>query len=124
MGAVPAVAAAFGLTRPSGDLRRRIDLRVEEIFRPGLVAETEQLLNQGLAGNPTACQALGYRQVIEHLRGQRSLAQTIELVKIRTRQFAKRQMTWFRADPGIVWLEADRVDEILRRAAEFLAVRA
>ena len=65
------------------------------MFRRGLVAETESLLRQGLAENPTALQALGYRQVAEHLRGKRGLAETIELVKIRTRQFAKRQRTWF-----------------------------
>ena len=52
-----------------------------------------------------ALQALGYRQVIEHLRGERSLAETIELVKLRTRQFAKRQMTWFRRQMQLEWME-------------------
>ena len=83
------------LTRPAGELTERIHQRVEEMFRRGLVAETESLLRQGLAENPTAMQALGYRQVAEHLRGKLGLAETIELVKIRTRQFAKRQRTWF-----------------------------
>ncbi|MGO8698631.1 MAG: tRNA (adenosine(37)-N6)-dimethylallyltransferase MiaA [Limisphaerales bacterium] len=83
------------LTRPSGELLERIEQRVDEMFRRGLVAETESLLRQGLAENPTALQALGYRQVAEHLRGKLGLAETIELVKIRTRQFAKRQRTWF-----------------------------
>jgi tRNA dimethylallyltransferase len=83
------------LTRPPGELVERIQQRVEEMFRRGLVAETESLLRQGLAENPTALQALGYRQVVEHLRGKLGLAETIELVKIRTRQFAKRQRTWF-----------------------------
>jgi tRNA dimethylallyltransferase len=50
-------------------------------------------------------QALGYRQVVEHLQGRRSLAETIELVKIRTRQFAKRQMTWFKRQMNLEWLE-------------------
>jgi tRNA dimethylallyltransferase len=83
------------LTRPPGELMERIERRVEEMFRRGLVAETESLLREGLAENPTALQALGYRQVVEHLRGKLGLAETIELVKIRTRQFAKRQRTWF-----------------------------
>ena len=95
----------FGLTRPAPELRRRIDRRVEEMFHRGLVAETERLLSQGLSRNGTAMQALGYRQVVEHLRGERSLAETIELVKIRTRQFAKRQMTWFRNQLALEWLE-------------------
>lgn len=97
----------LGLTRTSGDLRRRIDLRVEKMFADGLVAETEQLLKHGLQENPTASQALGYRQVIEHLRGLRPLAETVELVKIRTRQFAKRQMTWFRRQLRVNWIHLD-----------------
>jgi tRNA dimethylallyltransferase len=50
-------------------------------------------------------QAIGYRQVVEHLRGERSRAETIELVKTRTRQFAKRQMTWFRGQMRLEWIE-------------------
>jgi tRNA dimethylallyltransferase len=101
---------AFGLSRPSGDLRRRIDVRVDEMFRLGLVAETERLLEHGLAQNPAAMQALGYRQVAEHLRSHRSLAETIELVKIRTRQFAKRQMTWFKRQMRLSWLNLAQSD--------------
>jgi tRNA dimethylallyltransferase len=94
----------IGLTRSSADLQQRINLRVDEMFKRGLVAETEDLLKQGLAENQTAMQALGYRQVVEHLKGIRSLTETIELVKIRTRQFAKRQMTWFRKYGPSDWI--------------------
>jgi tRNA dimethylallyltransferase len=94
----------MGLTRPMGELTQRIHERVDEMFRQGLVAETESLLAQGLADNPTAMQALGYRQVVEHLRGERGLSETIELVKIRTRQFAKRQLTWFRRQMNLEWI--------------------
>jgi tRNA dimethylallyltransferase len=96
---------SFAFTRPTADLHARIERRVDEMFRHGLVAETEQLLKRGLAQNKTAMQALGYRQVVEHLRGERSLKETIELVKIRTRQFAKRQMTWFRGQMKLEWIE-------------------
>ena len=102
---VQSAEGAFGLSRSLEDLRSRIDARVDEMFRRGLVAETAELLKQGLAENKTAMQALGYRQVAEHLRGERSLPETIELVKIRTRQFAKRQMTWFRRQAQLRWLE-------------------
>ncbi|HVV00571.1 MAG TPA: tRNA (adenosine(37)-N6)-dimethylallyltransferase MiaA [Verrucomicrobiae bacterium] len=88
------------LTRGGADLRKRIDARVENMFHRGLVEETRQLLSRGLKENRTATQALGYRQVIEHLAGARDLAETIELVKVRTRQYAKRQGTWFRKQPG------------------------
>lgn len=97
----------FVLSRAADDLRQRIDARVEGMFARGLVAETAQLLRRGLAQNRSAMQALGYRQVIEHLRGQRTLEETVELVKIRTRQFAKRQLTWFRKYAPWEWLELE-----------------
>ena len=77
------------------------------MFAKGLVAETESLLGRGLERNQTARQALGYRQVVEHLRGRRSLPETMELVKIRTRQFAKRQLTWFRRQMRLDWISLE-----------------
>jgi tRNA dimethylallyltransferase len=93
----------FGLVRSAPDLHQRISARVDAMFRRGWVAETEQLLQRGLAQNKTAMQALGYRQIVEYLRGERSLPETIALVKVRTRQFAKRQMTWFRRQLQLTW---------------------
>ena len=92
-------------TRSAEDLYQRINLRVDEMFQLGLVDETRELLKHGLAENKFAMQAIGYRQVAEHLRGERDLAETIELVKIRTRQFAKRQLTWFRRHGNCEWIE-------------------
>jgi tRNA dimethylallyltransferase len=86
---------SFLLSRSSSELQARITARVDAMFASGLIEETKALLEKGLRHNRTALQALGYRQVIEHLDGERPLDQTIELLKIRTRQFAKRQMTWF-----------------------------
>jgi tRNA dimethylallyltransferase len=97
-------ANCIGLTRSPADLQQRIDARVDGMFRRGWVAETEALLKCGLAQNQTAMQALGYRQIVEHLRGERSLPETIALVKLRTRQFAKRQMTWFRRQLRLTWI--------------------
>jgi tRNA dimethylallyltransferase len=94
----------LGISRPPGELRERINQRVDRMFEEGLVKETEQLLAHGLATNPTAMQALGYRQVAEYLNGVRPLNETIELVKIRTRQFAKRQMTWFKRQMRLDWI--------------------
>jgi tRNA dimethylallyltransferase len=75
------------------------------MFARGLVHETRDLLARGLEQNKTAMQAIGYRQVVEHLRGERNLIETIELVKSRTRQFAKRQLTWFRRQLDPEWIE-------------------
>ncbi len=103
--AVPPKNNFFCLNRQPADLRARINARVDEMFRRGLVDETRELLQHGLEQNKTAMQAIGYRQVVEHLRGERPLAETIEQVKIRTRQFAKRQLTWFRRQLDPEWIE-------------------
>ncbi len=93
------------LRRESEDRRDRVDRRVDVMFELGLIAETEALLAKGLRDNPTAMQAIGYRQVVEHLEGVRSLAETVELIKTRTRQFARRQMTWFRNQMSPRWID-------------------
>ena len=110
----------FGLVRPGAELQERIAKRVDAMFRAGLVAETERLLAQGLAENQTAMQAIGYRQVVEHLRGAATLAETIEAVKIRTRQFAKRQMTWFKRQAPVDWIEVKPGDSAEMTVAEIL----
>ena len=110
---------AFGLKRERTDLHARIDARVEEMFAKGLVPETERLLAAGLEKNPTALLAIGYRQVVEYLRGERSLDETMALVKTRTRQFAKRQMTWFRGQMALEWV-AVRVTDSSERIADRL----
>ena len=94
----------FLLQRAPEDLRQRIDTRVDQMFADGLVAETEALLPD-LQNNRTAQQALGYKQVIEHLRGERDLPATIALVKSRTWQYARRQQTWFRKMHGAITVE-------------------
>jgi tRNA dimethylallyltransferase len=100
----------FALSREPGDLRRRIEVRVDGMFAGGLVGEVEALLRRGLDHNRTALQALGYRQTLEHLEGKRSLQETVALVKIRTWQFARRQMTWFRRQLRPEWIPVS-VDE-------------
>ena len=94
----------FCCVRSADDLHARINARVDDMFQRGLVRETQDLLAHGLAQNRIALQALGYRQVVEHLRGERPLLKTVELVKSRTRQFARRQMTWFRRQVPVRWL--------------------
>ena len=101
----PKSSVIFALERQPADLHARINARVDEMFARGLVEETRRLLDHGLAQNKTAMQAIGYRQVGEHLRGERSLRETMELVKSKTRQFAKRQLTWFRKHARAQWIE-------------------
>lgn len=94
----------FGLTLPREELYRRIEERVDSMLSAGLLEETRTLLRSGRL-SLTAKQALGYRQIIEYLEGKRNWEETVALIKTKTRQYAKRQLTWFRADPRIVWID-------------------
>ena len=112
----------FSLARESSDLHNRINGRVDKMFERGLVEETKHLLSQGLAENKFALQAIGYRQVVEHLRGELDLAATVELVKVRTRQFAKRQMTWFRKYAKVKWIDCAARDNAVALSERIAAL--
>ena len=86
----------YWLHPPRAWLYDRIDRRVEEMFRAGLVAEVHGLLARERPPGKTARQALGYKEVIDHLERGHSLPETIAKIQLRTRQFAKRQHTWFK----------------------------
>jgi tRNA dimethylallyltransferase len=111
-----------GLRRSKEDLRQRIDERVDRMFELGLVDETRRLLELGLEKNPTAMQAIGYRQVVEYLRGVRSLPETFELIKVRTRQFAKRQMTWFQRHAKLEWISIEDSTSTLDVAQQVISI--
>jgi tRNA dimethylallyltransferase len=74
------------------------------MFAAGWVGEVRQLLSLQPAASRTAMQAVGYKEVGEHLKGAATLAETVERVRLRTRQFAKRQMTWFRSLSECRWI--------------------
>ncbi|MAZ12262.1 MAG: tRNA (adenosine(37)-N6)-dimethylallyltransferase MiaA, partial [Verrucomicrobiales bacterium] len=82
-----------------------IHKRVDEMFNQGLVEETQTLINKGLRNNRNACQALGYRQVLDLLDGKLDLENVVHQVKTKTRQFAKRQRSWFRNQMKCKFLE-------------------
>ena len=86
----------YVLSWPRETLHQRISDRVDAMFQRGLVDEVQQLLDRYQQLGRTAAQAVGYREIIEHLAGAGTLDETIERVKTRTRRFAKRQRTWFR----------------------------
>jgi tRNA dimethylallyltransferase len=92
----PAETLVFALERPRAELYERINRRVERMFAQGLVDEVRSLQAAPQPLSSVAAQAVGYREVIEHLSGRRTLAETIEQVQTRSRQFAKRQATWCR----------------------------
>jgi tRNA dimethylallyltransferase len=88
-------------------LDRRIAARVDAMFASGFVEEVRHLLDHGLAEGRTAPRAIGYREVVAHLRGELSEAEAKEQTAQATRRFARRQDSWFRKDPRIVWIRYD-----------------
>lgn len=85
------------------DLRARIDRRVDEMVAGGLMEEIGSLLTQGIPLEATALQAIGYKEAIRALEDGASLAHAVEEIKLRSKQYAKRQLTWFRREPDIHW---------------------
>ncbi len=86
------------------DLRRRIDARVDAMVARGLLDEVRALLSAGLPPDATALQAIGYKQFLAVDRGELTEAEAVEEVKLRSRQYAKRQLTWLRRNDKIHWL--------------------
>ena len=98
-------AVQIGLSVDREQLRERLALRVHRMVDNGLLAEVEQLEAQGLRRGKTAPRALGYAQFLQVLDGAATVPEAAEETIVATRQFARRQLTWFRADPRINWLD-------------------
>ena len=115
----------IGLNPPREKLYDRINLRAREMFEHGLVKETEALLSRyGERKDVTALDSLGYRQATQLLRGELTLEQAIAAAQQGHRNYAKRQMTWFRREPEVDWLEGFGDDPaIAQQAAELVASR-
>jgi tRNA dimethylallyltransferase len=94
----------FALNPPRDELYSRINHRTESHFANGLVDEVRRLLDEGVPANSNALGAHGYRRVVEHLRGERDLQSAITQTKLDVRHYAKRQLTWFRREPGVQWI--------------------
>ncbi|MBW8483579.1 tRNA (adenosine(37)-N6)-dimethylallyltransferase MiaA [Actinomadura sp. PM05-2] len=112
-------AVQIGLSVPRPELDERIALRVERMWEAGLVEEVRRLEAAGLRDGLTAGRALGYAQVLRVLAGEWTEAQAKEDTVRTTRRFARRQESWFRRDPRVVWLPYDApdlLDQALRSA--------
>lgn len=95
----------FALNPPRDLLYERINRRAEKHFEKGLIEEVRQLREKGLRDDTNALGAHGYRRVCEYLRGERTLESAIEQTKQDVRNYAKRQLTWFRREPNVIWLD-------------------
>ncbi len=105
-----APVAMVGLTREREALYRRIDGRVDAQLAEGLVDETRRLLAQGVPFEAPAMQALGYKEIGGYLRGAYEYLEAVRRLKRNTRRYAKRQLTWFRRDVRIRWVDVTDVE--------------
>lgn len=117
----------IGLLRPKEALYRRIEARIDWQLAHGMVEETRALLVRGYGRELGAMKGLGYRQVAAYVAGDYDYEEMVRRFKRDTRHFAKRQLTWFRKEPGIVWLSLDEeeplertVDRVVDRIGQFL----
>ena len=117
-------AAYIGLAfRDREDMKERIDQRVDAMVAQGLLQEVETLLQSGLPRDATALQAIGYKQFLAVAEGRATTAEAIEEVKLRSRQYAKRQLTWLRRNEAIHWILWEKTPDFsagLQNATEFL----
>ncbi len=104
-GECPYAPRMVGLTMPRELLYARIEQRVDAMLAQGLVSEARSIWAQGYDRSLPALQALGYKQLFAHFSGACSLDEAVEAIKRETRRFAKRQLTWFRRDERIAWLD-------------------
>ncbi|MEV7605574.1 tRNA (adenosine(37)-N6)-dimethylallyltransferase MiaA [Paenarthrobacter sp. NPDC089322] len=110
-------AVQIGLSVDREVLRERLALRVHRMVDAGLLQEVERLDAEGLREGKTASRALGYAQFLKVLDGDAKVADAAEETIVATRQFARRQLTWFRADPRISWLDWQDPDLLSKAAA-------
>ncbi len=105
-------ALVIGLTANRAELHRRADRRVEAMVAAGFVDEVRALLARGYGADLPAMSSLGYREMIAHLDGRFTLDEAIQATKYATHRFIRRQLTWFRREPGVRWLDRANGDAV------------
>ena len=100
----------IGLTRDRQELYDRINLRVEILMEQGLLQEVEGLFNMGLTEDNISMKGIGYKEIIQHLKGEYSLEEAVDKIKQNTRHYAKRQLTWFRRYDKMEWFDLSAYD--------------
>ncbi|MFH1029072.1 MAG: tRNA (adenosine(37)-N6)-dimethylallyltransferase MiaA, partial [Pseudomonadota bacterium] len=110
----------IGISVERAELYERIERRVERMLADGLLDEVRGLLSAGFGRELKAMRSIGYKESIAHILGEIPLEEAVRLIKRNTRHYAKRQLTWFKADPNILWFEyPEKFDTILQHVIEF-----
>ncbi len=106
----------LGVSFDREKLYEKIDKRVDEMIKEGLVEEVQGLLKQGYTKNIPAMTGIGYRQIVEYLEGSRTFEEAIDLIKRDTRRYAKRQITWLKRDKTIQWVKSlSEAEKVLKK---------
>ena len=100
--------AYFVLNAPRDILYERIDKRVDQMLEEGLVKEVEGLKREGCHRGMVSMQGLGYKEILAYLEGEYPLEEAVRILKRDTRHFAKRQLTWFRRESDVIWVDKDK----------------
>jgi len=111
----------IGLSMSREELYRRLDVRVDRMLATGLLDEVKRLLEMGFSPQLKPLRAIGYRHLIAYLKGEITFEEAVRQMKRDTRHYAKRQLTWFRADPEVIWFRPEEKEKILIEARRFLA---
>lgn len=110
----------IGISADRRILYQRIDERVEQMLSDGLINEVTRLLHAGYSRDLKALRSIGYKEIAAYLHGEIPLEEAVRLIKRNTRHYAKRQLTWFKADPDILWFEyPEKFGTIQQHAIEF-----
>jgi len=107
----------IGLAPPRAELCRRLDRRLADMFAQGLIEEVRRILARGFSRDIKPLESLGYKEALAVFEGRLEIAEALAAAQLATRQYAKRQMTWFRREKDVVWLEGFGDDPAVRDAA-------
>ena len=113
-------ACYFVLNAPRDLLYTRIEQRIDEMLEQGLVEEVKTLKDMGCHRGMVSMQGLGYKEILAYLEGEMSLETAVEILKRDTRHFAKRQLTWFRREQDVIWLNKDAFEFDETKILEFM----
>ena len=119
-------ALVIGLTMERAALYNRINRRVDDMLAAGLIEEVEEMLREGLTERHRSMQGIGYKETLQYLRGEIKRDELADLIKKNTRNFAKRQLTWYRKMPYIHWLELGEFsnsDEMAHHIYNLVAIK-
>ena len=110
----------FVITDTRERLYERINARVEKMIEDGLVDEVRSLVAEGLDESNLSMKALGYRQLLPYLRGELTLDEAVKRIQTETRHFAKRQLTWFKREPNVIWVDRSAFDDDEERMLDYM----